>query len=648
MRYLLFPLLLVFQIGRAQSSGQLNPKIDAKLNAAFKCINDGKCTGIELFVRECLTESQIAGYETGIAMAYNFLGLVYRDNNQLDSALVYFNKSVQLRDKLGLISESANVLRNMASVYRLKGEFETALKYSFDALKRHELLEDPEVYNDYLELANIYENEGSFESSNSWLLKRWIEDPKMRSEILENARTSYSIANNYLNINLDSALTFARQARVLYEKADDEIGVFNADGIVADIHTQQSDYKNGEILYRSMSDRLKTLKSPDSLLFFSFYNNYGNFLIKTEKFSQALNMLRRADQTLGNPEKYPAKAEKLALNKAEVFVNLHQLDSALFYQMEANRFAGLLYSTEKAKSIIQLGTEKTKSDLEQSTFQLAIQNRQNSILRSVLGLFLIACLVVYIAWQRYRKNIIISRQQEHLHFQEVEKLIRNEELQSRTLLIHRQDKERVRLASELHEGVGGALMALLLSLKTSRKADRNVMIEALDQSIDTIDKTYTDIRTISHEMRSGELARLDIQAAIASLVHSVNERREIAAQVYFHGLENKIQDPEINNHLYRITQELITNTLKHAHAGEANLQLNRFPHEINLVYEDDGKGFHYPSPHAGIGIKSIEDRVHSIGGTISIDTSPGKGFSCFINIPFNDQLFTLENYGSAN
>ena len=87
--------------------------------------------------------------------------------------------------------------------------------------------------------------------------------------------------------------------------------------------------------------------------------------------------------------------------------------------------------------------------------------------------------------------------------------------------------------------------------------------------------------------------------------------------------------------IYRICQELINNTLKHANANKSDLQLINSNHMLRIIYEDDGSGFSFSDIKKGLGLTNIENRVKALGGEWIIDSTPGKGMTATIEIPLN-------------
>ena len=84
--------------------------------------------------------------------------------------------------------------------------------------------------------------------------------------------------------------------------------------------------------------------------------------------------------------------------------------------------------------------------------------------------------------------------------------------------------------------------------------------------------------------------------------------------------------------MYRIIQELVNNTLKHAHCNRVNLELTQVRNSLTLIYEDNGVGFNRTEIKSGIGLKNIENRVQKLDGELTIDSSKGKGSTFIIEI----------------
>jgi signal transduction histidine kinase len=117
-------------------------------------------------------------------------------------------------------------------------------------------------------------------------------------------------------------------------------------------------------------------------------------------------------------------------------------------------------------------------------------------------------------------------------------------------------------------------------------------------------------------------------------VNKINETNLIHFNLEVFGMKQRLQK-EYELSLYRITQELINNVLKHAEAKYVSLQIGQRDEKIILMVEDDGRGFDVSTHKDGFGLKNLDARTKLLQGTLTIDSKPGKGTNVLIEIPYN-------------
>jgi len=121
---------------------------------------------------------------------------------------------------------------------------------------------------------------------------------------------------------------------------------------------------------------------------------------------------------------------------------------------------------------------------------------------------------------------------------------------------------------------------------------------------------------------------------VEGLVNKINETKQIHFNLIVFGMKQRLQkDYELT--LYRITQELINNVLKHAEAKHVSLQIGQRDEKIILMMEDNGKGFNVNGHKDGYGLHNLDARTKLMKGTMTIDSQLGKGTSVLIEIPYN-------------
>lgn len=197
------------------------------------------------------------------------------------------------------------------------------------------------------------------------------------------------------------------------------------------------------------------------------------------------------------------------------------------------------------------------------------------------------------------------------------------------------ENERRRLSRDLHDEIGAALSMLRLQLGRSQNLD--VMQspqthELINSSKVLIDHTIENVRRISNDMLPHGLEEFGLKYALESLCDKIENASPILITLNVDMLcrfENRLELA-----LYRILQELLNNTLKHAEATEITITFLQQPNKLILFYHDNGKGFEIKKlVKRGLGLNSIESRVNMIYGTLDFETSTGKGTKATVTLP---------------
>lgn len=208
-------------------------------------------------------------------------------------------------------------------------------------------------------------------------------------------------------------------------------------------------------------------------------------------------------------------------------------------------------------------------------------------------------------------------------------------------LVEAQEDERRRLARELHDGAGQTLTSLLVRLKTIEKKVGVPQVQndlQLMQSL--VSETIEQIRTLAHQLRPPALEEFGLPLALDALAKQLSEHEGLQANCQCNVRRNEIPD-EIEAVLYRIAQEGVTNILRHAHAKNISLVVERGAQGITMLVEDDGCGFDpvklgTDSTKRHFGLISMKERAEILGGTLDIYTAPGKGTTIQVQIPIGE------------
>lgn len=214
-----------------------------------------------------------------------------------------------------------------------------------------------------------------------------------------------------------------------------------------------------------------------------------------------------------------------------------------------------------------------------------------------------------------------------------------EELKGLTAkLFHSQDVERKRLARELHDEAGQALTGINFALETLEKQLAAVPGPLQDQVVDVkkqINRTYHEMRRLSHQLHPALLTDLGLEPAMDAYLSSITKHRPIKIEFTMVGFKERLA-PEIEGVLYRLSQEALTNTLKHAGASRFKLSITKGYPNIIFFAEDNGRGFDPDGFDAGkpaLGLLSMRERAAMLGGHFSLRSKTGKGTKIRIEIP---------------
>ncbi len=232
------------------------------------------------------------------------------------------------------------------------------------------------------------------------------------------------------------------------------------------------------------------------------------------------------------------------------------------------------------------------------------------------------------------KKIIFEGKQAILHI--IHDITEQKNIQKKILntIIQTEEKERQRFAQDLHDGLGPVLSATKLYIQTIRDNPNNKNItEITNKSLRTIDEALKTSTEISNNLSPHVLQHFGTSAAIEAFIEKIQP-----ANIHFQFSSNIKQrfDQDIEITLYRVTIELINNTLKHANAKNINIKLISEEDEILLNYQDDGKGFNLKEKmqaKSGMGIWNMQNRIKNLKGKVVIDSKKGKGTQIKISIP---------------
>ncbi|WP_407312686.1 histidine kinase [Desulfosporosinus sp. SB140] len=217
--------------------------------------------------------------------------------------------------------------------------------------------------------------------------------------------------------------------------------------------------------------------------------------------------------------------------------------------------------------------------------------------------------------------------------------VQNQLLQKQAkLLVETQEQERVKLARDLHDGVGQSLAALKLQLgmiaqKVKAEHQDPFLSGQIDRTVHLAADTIEEIRGVLFNLKPALLHEKGLSASVEVLLQNLQKTSGIQFDYNLLAPMPAWEEAASLN-LYRVIQECLTNILKHSQATEIVVNFSKLKSNLYLFQiSDNGQGFDVQKVHAGLGLNSIEERLKMLGGTLQIVTETGKGTTLMMEVP---------------
>jgi signal transduction histidine kinase len=595
------------------------------------------------------------------ATLYKTLSNVYNFYNQFDSSLCYAQKAIQAYNQLlkeGVESKKYCLSKLGASKYQAgkqffrQGKYNLAIDYMYDALN------DLKAIQDYEGQARIHNNIGNIYNFNNDYDKAYEEyqqsiklsvhsiDPEITTIAFTNIGTIYLNRKNY-----DSALFFFdKSLAILINQSGSSnsiAGIYNNKGL---IYKHQQQYDTSLSYFEKALAILIEIKNFPSIS--STKANIGLTYISMGKYQEAKKTLLEA---LSFSEKNKMGETNKEIYLGLSFVYKHQKDfkNALFYyekhvqikdsinsievSKKINEYKERFEAEKKDRQIEQLVQKNKLTQLEREK-QILVNKRQRLLIIfvSVLSFLL---LVILFAIQRYFKlkrkadtDLLVKT--DEINRQKMMDLIKGQEVKSINSYMEGQERERNRISGELHDRLGSLLSTVKLhfsSLEATLDKDEEEK-ESFTYALNLLDSSVEEVRQISRNLTKGVLTQFGLKGAVENLKNAINSAGKIQVKFITAGPEKHFS-AEIEIELFRVIQELITNSIKHSHSNDIFVQIITDNESQSITVEDHGVGFDMKNIVSnGIGLQNLRNRIEKIGGNIHIDSAPGKGTSIMIDL----------------
>ena len=638
---MLLSAILIFNASKAQNN-QLIDSLQRTLSTAADTIklrilsdlswelkNSNKTKALEYAKQELALASSLK-IPKAIAQGYNDVGIIYYQRGEMDKALEAYKQSLSIREKLndkGLIASSIN---KIALVYHDMGNYPKALEQQLSILKIYQ--EENNLINmcyTYNNIGELYNQLNDYDKAIEYWDKVLELNPKTGDKyalggsysgkaIIYEKQKKYDLAIENLNKGAQLFLEIGHY--------DDYSACLNNMG---QIYRNLGDTKKGLEAYQKALDM--SIKYEDSHGEAKYLCNIGIVQTELGNFALAESHLKKGLEI--STKNKIRSVERMAYKNLAILYIKSKDPRAMDFYLKYDQLKDSIFSEESTKQIAEMQTKYDSEKKEQDNQLLSKDNlvkeaviQQQTTQRNLLIFSFLAIIIVsLLLYNRHKLK------QKELFQKE---LIKQQELRSKAI-IEAEEKERIRIAQELHDGIGQQLSAVKLNMSN---LEANLKLQNEDQklmmqnALALIDDSVKEVRSVSHSMMPNALLKSGLAAAVREFLNRIGHTDKLKIELDINGLNERLENTT-EAILFRVLQEIVNNIMKHSQASIVNIQIIRHEQELTMMVEDNGIGFDVNRASAGIGLKNIQSRIEYLNGTVHFDSQPGKGTTVSIEVP---------------
>lgn len=541
------------------------------------------------------------------ALYYHLLGRYFEKNDKEDVAFEYFKKA--------------------SSLYRQEKNFTKLMEEYYNTFlllnSRKNLKQDAKTYLD-----KIYQYAIKVKDTNL------ITKAYFGYALINFNKKGYKKALNYYN----KIITINKMNKIhlnLAKAYNNKGAILN--NYINDIDSARYYYKKSIIEYKKIGKNKER---------FATTFNLGLTFLKEKKYPKTIEWLEQADAI--PLTKYRKNYKRLLYKKlAETYEKQNDYKNGFYYLKKYNQYKDSVNITKQNIAISDIETKYKALQKEKENLQLKADKQQQQVyLTIILGTFVSSLILGFLFYfnLKHKKEVIekekdITEKEKEIQQQKIISLVKEQEILAMDAMLEGQDKERLRLAEDLHDNLGSTIATLKMHFDTYKnltsKKDSDQII-ALNNTSNLLDETYQKVRYMAHTNQVSVMEQHGLITSLKLLTNKLSEAKQLNVEFNHYGFDKKIKSSlELN--IFRIIQELITNIIKHAKATKIAIDINMFEDILTIIIEDNGVGFKVNKVlnknNKGMGLQNLKSRVERENGTFSIESKEGKGTAIIIEIP---------------
>lgn len=581
------------------------------------------------------------------AIAFNkFISNNYVDS-KTDSAYILVNTLIRFTKAKNIPFQHADALTTLGNILKTLGDYPKAAEHYKEGLKLYKKTKNKKGE------ATALNNIGSMYKL-SWDLDEALKFYQESKEISTIIKDTLAIATSLMNIGniynvrykADIALDYYNESLKLLESVKNKK---TKAIILLNVGHSYTIKKENDLAIKSIKEgiRIGKLINNDNIQA-NGYNILAANYFKRKKYDE---LIENAHNALIHAENISSRSELETSHYFlfEGYTGKKDYERGLFHYQKTKEYGDSNQEVRTVKELQKLEIENYRvkdsllnleKDLKLSlAHEKEIQQKNSENVNLAIGWagsIAATSLFAFLIFKNTKRKQLKAEKERQEQIEEKEKILKDLEFTTIDAMLTGQEKERERMAADLHDSVGATLSAAKLQF------DYLITQKNIEASEDLIKKTsslledaYVEIRSLAHLKDSGVMAKNGLLPAIEKLSYNASGINGLSFNVKSFGLEQRLNN-SLEISIFRIIQELITNIIKHANATQGAVHLTNHDDRLNLIIEDNGIGFNpkqVNTSKTSMGITSIHKRVEYLNGKMTIESQKNKGTTIIIDIP---------------
>ena len=588
-------------------------------------------------IKECEDFAIESNNPYGLAIITNTHGIYMDVTGQSDSAKYYFNKALDISTKNNFIKVKSNATNNLGMYHWNTSQYNKALDYFFESLKIDESINNRKsMGSSFNNIGLIYQEMNLYEKA----LEYHNKSLEIRKEF--NLKKDQVASYNNLGIcyrsmgQVDKSIASYKKGIELSKEINNLLDYYKLLDNLGNAYQDKGDYYKAIESYKASLDRPENFQADEKSVMVT-YSNMTSAYNHIDKPELALNYANKGFEILNNSPQFRSYANDLYLHSAESNFMINNIAKARTLIKEFVKIKDSTFSQENAKAIADLevkyDTEKKEKEILIQRAEIAEQDlKLQKRLYQIFGLIGFAVLLSLLGYLFYNQQKLKNVQ-----------LIREKELYEALAKIETQNRlqeQRLRISRDLHDNIGAQLTFIISSIDNLKYGFK--LPEKVEQKLEGISsftgETINELRDTIWAMNKSEITFEDLQSRISNFIDKANASSD--------GIQFSFDvDETINTNttftaiegmnMYRIIQEALNNSIKHADASLLRVHVSQTDKKLIIEVSDNGKGYDLKNVTEGNGINNMKKRAVDTDGELLIFSDNTNGTKVRLTKPLN-------------